>query len=89
MSPLVDISARDHGLSRSCSATIRVTPGEQATAAHKLANAIGGAVTGDPQVDAAAELLRAGGTAPRRADHRRARASVDGGVGRRDRGRGL
>jgi len=62
--PLVDISARDHGLSRYCGATIRVTPGEQASAAHKLANAIGGAVTGDPQVDAAAELLRAGGTHP-------------------------
>ncbi|MGZ8763335.1 MAG: NADH-quinone oxidoreductase subunit NuoG, partial [Acidimicrobiia bacterium] len=62
--PLVDISARDHGLSRYCSATIRITPGEQATAAHKLANAIGGAVTGDQQVDAAAELLRAGGPNP-------------------------
>ncbi len=62
--PLVDISARDHGLSRYCGSTIRVTPGEQATAAHKLANAIGGAVTGDPQVDAAAELLRAGGPNP-------------------------
>ena len=57
--PLVDISARDHGLSRYCAATIRVTPGEQATAAHKLANAIGGAVTGDQQVDAAAELFAA------------------------------
>ena len=62
--PLVDISARDHGLSRYCSATIRITPAEQATAAHKLANAIGGAVTGDPQIDAAAELLRAGGANP-------------------------
>ena len=57
--PLVDISARDHGLSRYCAATIRITPGEQATAAHKLANAIGGAVTGDQQIDGAAELLRA------------------------------
>ena len=58
--PLVEIGACETGLSRYATASIRTTPGEQATVARKLAQAIGGATTGDASVDAAGAALRAG-----------------------------
>ncbi len=55
--PLIDVSARDHGLTPYADAVVRVTPGEQAVAARKLVAAIGGTSTGEAAIEAAAGLL--------------------------------
>jgi len=56
--PIVDVAARDNGLTRYARAIVRHDPGEAATAVHKLANALGGAVTGDRHIDDAAAAVR-------------------------------
>ena len=58
--PVIEISARDSGLSRDATATLHAPPGEQSTVAAKLVAAIGGAATGDPDLDAAGAALAAG-----------------------------
>lgn len=56
--PLVDVSPGPHGLTRYAHAVLRPVPGGQGETVRKLANAIGGATTGDQAVDGAARLLQ-------------------------------
>jgi NADH-quinone oxidoreductase subunit G len=56
--PIVDVAARDNGLTRYAHSVVRHDPGDAATAVHKLANALGGAVTGDRHIDDAAAAVR-------------------------------
>jgi NADH-quinone oxidoreductase subunit G len=55
--PLVELAPRRTGLTRYASRSLRFTPGQQGDLARKVANALGGARTGDQDVDALAGLL--------------------------------
>jgi len=55
--PLIEIAPRDTGCSRYASARLRPVPGEQAGIARRLAAAVGGAPSGDADIDEAAVLL--------------------------------
>ncbi|MFZ4514785.1 MAG: NADH-quinone oxidoreductase subunit NuoG [Acidimicrobiia bacterium] len=55
--PLIDLGARDTGLTRSAHAVIRTAPGALGTVGEQLAAAIGGTRSGDAEIDAAATLL--------------------------------
>ncbi|HEY7439925.1 MAG TPA: NADH-quinone oxidoreductase subunit NuoG [Acidimicrobiia bacterium] len=56
--PLVDVAARDNGLTSYATTVVRHTPGEEGTIARKLANALSGTVTGDKPIDDAAAAAR-------------------------------
>lgn len=57
--PLIDIAARDNGLSRYASAKVRHLPGETGPVVERLVAAAGSSdLTGDPDLDAAAAALR-------------------------------
>ncbi|MFN8034968.1 MAG: NADH-quinone oxidoreductase subunit NuoG [Acidimicrobiia bacterium] len=55
--PLIDVSARGHGLSRYADATLRYLPGHASDVTTRLAGALGGAPAGDAAIDAAVELV--------------------------------
>jgi NADH-quinone oxidoreductase subunit G len=55
--PLIDISARDSGLTKHASAVLRHAPGEAGTTAAALAKALRGEASGNAYADAAAKLL--------------------------------
>jgi len=56
--PLIDISARDHGLTRYADATLRYLPGQAVDVTTRLAAALDGSYSGDEHVDAAAALIK-------------------------------
>ena len=61
--PLIELSAADSGLSRYARVRLRHRPGEADVVARRLVDAVTGTEpTGDADVDAAADLLRLGGS---------------------------
>ncbi|HEX2738407.1 MAG TPA: NADH-quinone oxidoreductase subunit NuoG [Acidimicrobiia bacterium] len=56
--PLIDVSVRDHGLTRYADAVLRHVPGQAADVMARLAAALDGSYSGDAMVDAAAALIR-------------------------------
>lgn len=57
--PLIDLAARDNGLTPYASTVIRSAPGDGAAIAARLMAAVGGTDSGDPAIDAAAATIRA------------------------------
>lgn len=55
--PVIELSATDTSFTRYASASLRYLPGEQAELARKVASALGGSTTGDPEVDAVSALV--------------------------------
>ncbi len=55
--PLIDLSSRQHGLSRHATASLRPLPGEQVKEAQKLLSALRSGSSSDPQVRAAIEAM--------------------------------
>jgi len=55
--PVVELSTTETSFTRYAAASLRYVPGEQAELARKVASALGGAPTGDPDVDAVGGLV--------------------------------
>ncbi|MCU1458843.1 MAG: NADH-quinone oxidoreductase, chain [Actinomycetia bacterium] len=55
--PLIDLSSREHGLTKHATATLRTIPGQQAAAAEKLLAGITSGKSSDPQVRAAIDAM--------------------------------
>jgi NADH-quinone oxidoreductase subunit G len=55
--PLIDLSPREHGLTKHATANLRPIPGEQGRAAEKLLAAIESGTSSDPQIRAAADAV--------------------------------
>ena len=55
--PLIDVSAREHGLSAHAAVRLPAGPGEAGGVVGRLAGALGGSPSGDEAVDAAAALV--------------------------------